>query len=226
MIEQPPITWFPAAAGNYTSRPQNILYEAVVIHTTAGGWKLADLGRWFGGENLRQGMRGSTHFGVDRDGNIGQFVSLQNMAIAHGNEPEATARLARENTASANAWAIGIEHLDGGMPGAVTNAQAEASARLTAWLFDAIILPNARQTGAAVDRDHILGHYELAPRTRPRCPSWGEERFARYIARVRELLAGDVPQPTIEQVRYGLIEKIVRGEYAAARDDLLKIAPL
>jgi hypothetical protein len=195
-VQEPPILWFVADPRNTRARPAGIVYEAIVIHTTAGGRDIETLGRWFGGENIRQGMTGSTHFGVDQQGRIGQFVNLANMAIAHGDETGATARLARENSVTANAWAIGIEHLDGGVPGSVTAAQLEASAWLCAWLWETQIAPHAATTGAVLDREHLLGHYELAPVSRPICPSWPEARFLEQIARIRARLQPVQPQPS------------------------------
>jgi hypothetical protein len=220
MAAQPPLTWFPAHANNYTAgRPASVLYEAVVLHTTDGGNSLKDLGAWFANPSARA----STHYGVDRDGRIGQFVSLQNTAYAHGNVDSPTARLVADNAGlSPNLWAIGIEHVDGGVPGTVTDAQLEASARLCAWLFQSELLPFAATTGAAVDRDHIILHREIDSVTRAHCPSWPEKRVSRYIARVRELLAVESEPPAVDY--RALYAAELRGCLAGAEDDARRAA--
>jgi hypothetical protein len=221
MVTQPPLVWYPAHADNYTAgRPDGVYYEAWVIHTTAGGRTIADLGNWFANPQARA----STPYGVDLDGSIGQFVSLQNTSYAHGGTlaqlREGTARVLRENLAvnpftNPNEWAIGCEHLDGGVPGTVTEAQFEASARLCAWVFQSEILPFADKTGAMVDRDHIIGHWELNPVTRKFCPSWPSSRMDQYVARVQALLQGEPPAVDYR----ALYEAELRGCLAAAEDD-------
>lgn len=140
------------------------------------------------------------------------------MAIAHGNL-NPTAKLALDKgDLSANYWAAGCEHLDGGVPGTVTPVQLRASAGLCAWFFATEVLPHTERTGAAVDREHILGHYQLAS-NKPRCPSWPESRFAEYIGLVRDLLSA----PDVRDWR-AEYEAELRGQLAAADDDALRIA--
>lgn len=196
-VDKPPMLWFPADPRNYQrGRRPGIKREALVIHTTAGQSTAEQLGAWFGGQNQAQGLTGATHFGVDRQGRISQHVSLDDTAYAHGNVNKPSARLVQDNAGlSPNEWAIGIEHLDAGTPGDVTPAQLEASARLAAWLFATELLPHAGTTGCAVDREHVLGHYQIDSVDRARCPSWSEPRFTAYIARVKALLAGPVAPP-------------------------------
>jgi len=218
MVTKPSIQWFPAHRGNVEPRLPGVVYEAWVIHTTDGSRTVADLGRWFGGENLRRGLQGSTHFGADLVGDLGQYVDLSEMAIAHGNL-NPMAKLAHDNgDLSANYWAAGCEHLDGGEPGTVTPVQLRASAGLCAWYFATEVLPHAARTGAAVDRDHIIGHYQLAS-NKPRCPSWPEARFTEYIGVVRDVLA--TPDVRDWRAEY---EAELRGQLAAADDDAVRIA--
>jgi len=158
-------------------------------------------------------MRGSTHYGVDVHGVIGQFVGLESQPIANGAENGATAAIVRENpNLSANSYSLSIEHLDGGVPGAITDPQFEASIWLGAWLWQEQIAPHAATTGAVLGRSRVLGHYEFAPLSRPRCPSWPEARFAAYIAGMRARLEAPVPKPPVVDWRaryYALVNEII-----------------
>lgn len=221
-VEKPPIVWLPAHPDNVNVRNQNVRFEAIVWHTTAGGTTIEQLGLWFGGGNLRAGLSGSTHYGIGTDGRISQHVSLTARPIAHGAESGATSRLAQENNAvgaSSNDWGIGIEILDGGVPGAMTDAQFASAAWLAAFLWQTEIEPHADFTGAVLDREHILGHYELAPVSKPICPSWPKERWGRMIDEIRSLLAQDkpVPDPRDAQIAALTAGKIgLRDAYTAS----------
>lgn len=205
-VEKPPIAWFGCAPHNYTSgRNPRIGHEAIVIHTTAGQSTIEQLAAWFGGMNRdRNGnlIRGSTNFGVDVNGAIGQFVALTDTPIANGQEEGVTGGLFSENQGiSANLWTISIEHLDRGVPGSVTDIQFERSAWLAAWLFDVVLFRSSARPVPTIDRTHVLGHYQSAPASRPHCPSWPEERFTRYIARVAAIVETGNPEPPRDLVR-------------------------
>jgi hypothetical protein len=238
-VPRPPIRWFPAHPDNFTPGLQTgVTWEAICIHTTAGGRKVADLGQWFSlppSHPEKRGMVGSTHFGVDEDGNIGQFVSLINRAVANGTRAgffDTSAKLIADNRAlgvhDSNTWCVGIEHLDAGEPGRITEAQFQASVHLAAWLFQEHLLPGGA-SGVAVDRDHILLHRQFDGRDRPFCPSWPEERVQRYIAAVRERLAEAPLAPPPEKrrtrgsSRARYIEEL-RGRLAFARSLSLQAA--
>jgi hypothetical protein len=196
VIEKPAILWLPAHSDNINVRPGGIMYEALVVHTTAGGKTVEQLGAWFGGGNIAAGLRGSTHYGVGTDGRISQHVQLWQQPIAHGQESGSTEPLVIANgTISANAWAIGCETLDGGVPGSCTEPQFQAIVHLFAWLWQTEILPHAAKTGAKLDRDHVLRHSELAPRSKPLCPSWPEERMKRLMVEMQRMLDSARPEP-------------------------------
>jgi hypothetical protein len=224
--QKPPIAWFPAHPTNYGPRTRpDVRYEAIVLHTTDGGRTLDDLGAWFGQQHP-PGQAGSTHFGVDPQGRVGQFVSLSQMAYAHGLVRSPTAKLVADNgDLNPNLWAIGIEHLDGGVRGATTPAQLEASARLAAWLFATEILPHAARTGATVDRDHVITHSQIDGVTRAFCPSWPEARIQAYIARVKELLAGATPPPPPRDYK-ALYEALLRRQRDAAGAEVARFDAL
>lgn len=229
MVTDPGIKWYtPAHQNGYTTgRPAGVNYEGLVYHTTAGGTTLEALAAWF----ARSTTRASTWFGADPAGKLGQFVSLNNTAHAHGltnGIEHATARLVRENYAlgvrDPNTYLIALELLDGGIPGNHTTKQLEAAAHWGAWMWQEHIAPHAHLTGAVVDRDHVLGHFEIDNRDRPNCPSWTEERFAWMIARIKEHLAGPVVEPPAPSDYLATLVAEYQGWMAGLRDDEVRIA--
>lgn len=192
----PGVRQYPAHPANINVRPSGIFWEGFVCHTTVGGSTLAGLGAWFAGGNLRAGLSGSTTYGVsdELEDVVGQFVQLNQQPIAHGAESHIRLPIMRGNEhISTNAYLIGYELLDNGVAGNHTPRQLDRLARHMAHVYRTVMAPHAHITGAKVDRDHVLGHYQLAPSTRT-CPVWPEVRFQWLIARVNALLA-EAPEP-------------------------------
>jgi hypothetical protein len=198
MVEKPPIVWYGCHPLNVLPKPSGVVAEAIVLHTTAGQNTAEDLARWFGGLNIQQGARGSTHYGVGRDGGIGAYVQVDGttMPIANGQESGATAKIVAENPGiSANAYTVSIEHLDNAEPGSVTEIQLARSAWLCAWIWETYIQPHIWKTGATLDLDHLLQHKDFAPASRPFCASWPIERMQAHLAKMAALLNPPKPKP-------------------------------
>jgi N-acetylmuramoyl-L-alanine amidase len=186
MVSAPSIRWIGCHARNFDRQRGGIRPEAVVLHIAEG--TLAGMDAWF--SNPASGV--SAHFGVGKDGRVHQYVSVDDTAFANGVvEQGNTARLIRDNPGiNPNAWSCSVEH-EGFTGETLTPEQWQASTRLTAWLFAAHLLAGGA-TGVAVDRDHILRHADITPRSRARCPGWLEPYHEGYIAQVQQLLA---PEP-------------------------------
>ena len=229
-VTRPAIVWKGAHPSNIRAGRGGAVPEALTIHTMAG--TLAGCDSWFNtfphivrinGRDVDVGPA-SAHFGVGRNGEVHQYVKLEDQAIANGAEAGATAWLVRENpNVNMNAVTISIEHDDLGRAELPTVAQLEASARLAAWLWETAILPSGA-TNLALDRNHIIRHSEFAPRSRANCPGWPEAMLTSYIERMRQLLAG-TPQPVPPPVDYrpALVAEL-RGIVAAADDDATRAA--
>lgn len=182
MVSVPVIRWIGCHVQNFGRLRGGVRPEAVVLHIAGG--TLAGMDAWF--NNPAAGV--SAHFGVGKDGQVHQYVSITDTAFANGSiEPGYVAKLIDENAGiNPNRWTVSIEH-EGVTGETLTPAQWDASTRLTAWLFAAHLFTGGA-TGVAVDRDHVLMHRDITPRTRARCPGWSEPYHERYIARVRALL--------------------------------------
>jgi N-acetylmuramoyl-L-alanine amidase len=187
MVTRPDVIWMGADPANFARGRGAIKLEAVVWHLTEGGMP----GPWFNDPRARA----STNFGVSKGGRIEAYVALADTAFAHGSvevEYAAARALIRENWGiNPNLWAASIE-FEGTTAevraGRVPTADQEAAAtQLTAWLFQDVLYRSGA-TGVAVDREHLLMHRDISPRSRT-CPVWGEDVHRRMIERVRSLLA-------------------------------------
>ncbi len=118
----------------------------------------------------------SAHFVVDRDGTVYQLVPLDRAAWANGTSStpsdkryygRATLEAVRNRRVNANLYTVSIEHVcvSGG---ALTKEQLAASIAL----HKHIIAEAQRLYGVAIpaDRQHIVGHCEINPVTKPNCP--------------------------------------------------------
>lgn len=138
---------------------------AIVDHVVAGSGSSCD--SWFRspGNNV-----GSAHYTVWEDGKITQYVDIRQMAWANGIKPEgysrATAKIVKQQNCNPNLYTISIEHA--GHTGKLTPKQFES----TVWLHKHIQSEVKRIFGTSLllDRDHVLGHYEIDPVRKPNCP--------------------------------------------------------
>jgi len=130
----PPLTFVPAAEGNYDVGRGGARITAIVIHETEAPY--SSVVYWF----RRPGSNASAHYLVRAwDGGITQFVAESDRAY---------------HARSANAWTIGIEHEFGVRFGiGHTDVQYRSSAALACAI--------GHRYGIPLDRDHILGHNEL-----------------------------------------------------------------
>lgn len=185
-VTPPPITWVGSHPANSYPDRRGCAPEAIVIHTMAG--TLAGCDSWF----AAPAANASTHYGVGRAGEIHQYLTHDRAAFANGAvEPGHTAVLIAANPSlNPNYWTIAIEHDDEGRALPPTLDQFEASARLAAWLWATVILPGGA-SALALDADHILRHSDISPRSRPACPGWSPELMARYLNRVRAIVAAE-----------------------------------
>lgn len=109
----------------------------------------------------------STHFGISREGLIDQYVEVRDAAYGNGKVEKASWALLRPGS-NPNRYTISIEfegkHPDAsrGQFWAPTYAQIRAAAHLIATL--------APQFNIPIDRQHVIGHYEIDAVSRANCP--------------------------------------------------------
>jgi hypothetical protein len=133
----------PAASCNYTGSSREVSYdiERIVVHVAQGSYSATT--SWF--ENC--GAQASAHYVVSRKGLVVQCVRDANVAWHAG-------------WWQTNTHSIGIEHAGYiNDPDWFTNRMYHASARLSASCCKKYRIP--------IDRDHIIGHYQVPGCTGP-----------------------------------------------------------
>lgn len=156
---KPSCTWIPA---RYRTAGNGRTINRVVIHITDGGGDAAATARYFA--TMDDGRQASAHYVVGRAGEIYQCVADGDIAW---------------HCIGGNQDTIGIENSartrgergpdDDGLP--VTESNYRATAALVRWLCWRYAIP--------MDRDHILGHNEIAS-NHADCPT-GQWDWAHFM---------------------------------------------
>lgn len=140
---------------NYTTgRSGNRKPELIVIHVMDGTLKGTD--SWFAAVTSQV----SSHYGIGLDGEIHQYVKEADTAWHAGRVKNPSFSLYKEGV-NPNAYTIGIEH-EGKANTEWTPAMKQASA--------ALIREICTRWGIPVDREHIIGHYQIFS-DKPNCPA-------------------------------------------------------
>ncbi|MFA7287043.1 MAG: peptidoglycan recognition family protein [Patescibacteria group bacterium] len=155
-------------AHNYTKGRAGHKPRAIVIHIMSGYYNGTDA--WF--HNPASGA--STHYGVSRKGQVRQWVGELDSAWHCGTLIKPTWKLI-DPRVDPKFETIGIEH-EGFQTDVWTPEMKAASAELIANI--------ARRWKFPLDRDHVIGHYQLSGGRRDNCPSQG--RNANHI--IEELI--------------------------------------
>jgi len=147
--------------------------DMIVCHTTEGSFDGAV--SWL----TNPESVASAHFVVARDGRVIQLVQLADTAWSNGTSTtptdsrwfgHATLSLVRERATNANRFTVSIEH-EGKVAetgGALAPAQLDTTVALITHIRTEIKRLFAKEI--PVNRQHIVGHHEINPRTKSTCP--------------------------------------------------------
>jgi hypothetical protein len=140
--------------------------EAVVIHVTGPG-SMAGMASWFNNPTSQV----SAHFGIGKNGEVHQYVALENSAWHAGilNRPNLNNPVIANWVSTGvnpNRCHVGIELLLGGPAEPLVEYPKMVASlnTLLAWILDVTDVP--------ADRLHVIGHYEIDGVNRstdPRC---------------------------------------------------------
>lgn len=138
----------------------------------------------------------SSHFVVSKKGEITQLVDIKEAAWVNGTSvsPEVKSyygnsklKLVRDRKTNANYYTIGIEHegIYSQGNGKLTPEQFNA----TVWLHKYIIseVKKIYNIDIPIDREHLVGHFEISPLTRTNCPG----KAFQWDELVKELKGGN-----------------------------------
>ncbi len=204
--------WYPDAIRrpidrNYTPGRAGRLIRLVVDHIADG------LGSPYGWFNRDAGDAGSSaHFWISRDGRVEQYRPLSDTCWANGPkcQPDLSVRIIAEAVGTLvgmNSISVAIEHE--GFPGqALTGPQIAASRKLHLWL--------SRTRSIPLDRQHVVGHYQVDACTRPNCPG--------PLHPWERILRGDDTMPVIDPTRIAELEVPVLGPLFRAQEWLARFA--
>ncbi len=117
----------------------------------------------------------SSHFIVAKDGKVYQMVDLKNGAWCNGTTSngdnrdyrKATSQIVKSRSTNCNNYTISIEHENIG-GGLLTEAQLQATIELHKYIQEQI--KSIYGVDIPADRQHIIGHCEVSPITKPCCP--------------------------------------------------------
>lgn len=146
--------------------------DLIVCHITEGNFDGAV--SWL----CKESTEASSHFVVAKDGRVVQLVPLEDGSWCNGTSTnvsdkryygKSTLDVVKERKTNANYYTVTIEHeafsKDGG---ALTDEQINATVELIKHIKNEI--KRIYNTEIALDRSHIVGHYEINPITKPNCP--------------------------------------------------------
>jgi N-acetylmuramoyl-L-alanine amidase len=162
MAQKPNITWV-GSPNRWSDRSgRNVI--AICNHIMQGSLESTD--GWFN----NPASQVSAHFGVGKDGRIHQYVSLDGAAWANGVAEHIDNTIpwlvgAVGNGINENNLTVSIEH-EGNTGDPMPEPQYQATLALHKWLLS--LYPAIK-----VDRQHIIGHYQISGTIKVNCPGKG-----------------------------------------------------
>lgn len=144
------IKWNPSP--NFTLGRNGKKIIAIVDHITAGTFP--GCLSWLCNPNAKA----SAHYLINQKGEVYQLVREADTAWHAGGVNKPSWKL--YDGTNPNKYTIGIEHE--GFDGTLTEAQYQATLQLHKELCEKYNIP--------IDRDHIIGHYQIDSVNRPNCP--------------------------------------------------------
>lgn len=140
---------------NFTAGRKGYKAELFVIHTMAGSLKGTD--NWFANPISKV----SAHFGVGNNGEKHQYVKTEDTAWANGIVNNPFFKLYKPNV-NPNLYTISIE----------TEGYDLAVAPQTLKLaICELLIEEGKKWDISLDRDHVIGHYQIDGIRKPNCPS-------------------------------------------------------
>jgi len=168
---------------NFSSR-EGYIPSVIVIHISAGS--LTSMTSWFSTPN----SQASSHYGIGKNGTILQYVEEENKAWTQGRVNNPSFKLYKPGI-NPNLYCISIENEGQDLQHA-TEIQKQTLLEL--------IKDIAKRWNIPLDRDHIIGHFQIDAINRPHCPSPNHAIMDEIVALLK------VEEDTVEVPRRLLLE--------------------
>lgn len=178
----PSITALDHPSPNFTKGRNGRVPTAIVLHVMAGSIAAAD--SWFADPYSNV----SAHYGIAKDGTVHHYVHESDMAW-HAGQPNQSSWDLLVPGVNPNLYTIGIEH-EGGPADIWPDAQKQASAELVAAV--------AARWNISIDREHIIGHYQIDGVNRPNCPAYDKSIIDQIISLAKTKVASNPSLTTLQ----------------------------
>lgn len=167
--------------------------ELFVIHIMAG--TLAGTDSWF--SSTKSGV--SSHFGVGKNGEVHQYVPIQQTAWTNGIVNNPSFRLFKPNV-NPNKYTITIE-----CEGYDLKDAPETQLKTISELLQRL----GAEYNIPLDRDHIIGHYQVDNKKKPNCPATDKSVLDKLVEMCKdEEVTLTVPKSKLVKIRNFLLNEI------------------
>lgn len=197
--------------------------DMIVCHITEGSY--AGAVSWL----TNPASKASAHFVVAKDGRITQLVELTDGSWCNGTSTDpnskvyygkSTLKKVKERKTNANYYTVSIEHegIWSQGKGKLTDAQLAATIELIKHIRAEV--KRIYGIEIPIDREHIVGHYEVNPVTKPNCPGSNFQFDAIIAALKGENPATEKPAPkpgALYRVQVGAYSKKPNADAQAAK---------
>lgn len=144
--------------------------EIIVVHISAGS--MTSMTSWFSTPN----SQASAHYGIGQDGSILQYVEEDKKSWSNGRVNKPSFRLYKQGV-NPNLYTISIENAGYDLKNA-PEIQLQTLCEL--------IKDIAKRWNIPLDREHIIGHYEIDAINRPYCPSPDHTIMDKIVQRLQD----------------------------------------
>lgn len=163
--------------------------DVIVIHISAGS--LTSMTNWFS----TPGSQASSHYGIGRDGTVLQYVEEDKKAWTQGRVNNPSSKIVKSRPGvNPNLYCLSIEN-EGQDLSLGTIVQIRTLLELIKELSTKWNIP--------LDRDHIIGHYEIDAVNRPHCPSPNHNLLDSLVKKLgqSEMVSILVPRSKVEVIK-------------------------
>lgn len=146
--------------------------DVIVVHISAGS--LTSMTSWFSTPN----SQASSHYGIGKDGSILQYVEEDKKAWTQGNVKNPTAEIIIERKdVNPNLYCLSIEN----------EGQDLNDAPKIQWdTLKELIKDIAKRHNIPLDREHIIGHFEIDGVNRTYCPSKNHDIMDKLVSELKD----------------------------------------